>query len=103
MSFTLGRSIADINLGMLQLARESLLNDKLGGMAVLGISEGVADMLLSMSLEELQRLAHTRVLLVGLRWSNLDVWQKLRRFAAGNPGALPQAVVLAANEDRHGY
>lgn len=103
MATQLGRSINELNLGMLQLARESLLRDRLGGMAVLGIGDRVADMLLDMSVEELQRLAGTDVLLVGLRWQKPDVWQKLRQFASGKPAALPQAVVLSAREDVGGY
>jgi len=103
MTIQIGKSIGELNLGMLQLARESLLRDRLGGMAVLGIGDRVADMLLGLSVEELHRLANTDVLLVGLRWQKPDVWQKLRQFACGQPVALPQAVVLAANEDTRGY
>jgi hypothetical protein len=84
---------------MLYLARESLLRDRLAGMAALGIGAAVADTLLELSIDELLRLAQTPVLLVGLRWNNPHVWSMLRQFASGRTTALPQALVLAESEE----
>jgi hypothetical protein len=103
MSTALAKSIVDMNIGMLYLARESLLQDRLAGMATLGIGDEVASCLLDMSTEQLHRLAHIEVLLVGLRWRAAPVWQRLGEFANGKTTALAQALVVGESELRHGH
>jgi hypothetical protein len=98
---SLGKSMADINLGMLYLARELLQQDKTLGMAHLGITPDVATTLLELSAEELARLARTPMLLVGLRWRGATVWNCLRQYAMGSAAALPRAILLGEGELDH--
>lgn len=97
----LGKSMSDINFGMLYLAREVLQQDRTLGMANLGITPEVAATLLSLSTEEINRLAHTPLLLVGLRWRSASVWNCLRQYALGSPAALPRALLLGEGELNH--
>jgi hypothetical protein len=98
---SLGKSMSDINLGMLYLAREVLQKDEALGLSQLGISREVATTLLSLSAEELNRLGRTPLLLVGLRWRGEPVWDCLRQYALGSQAALPRAVILGAGELHH--
>jgi len=98
---SLGKSMSDINLGMLYLAREVLQQNRALGMANLGITPEVANTLLALSAEELHRLAHTPMLLVGLRWRGSSVWACLRQYAMGSAAALPRAVLLGEGELDH--
>ncbi len=98
---SLGKSVSDINLGMLYLAREALQEDRVAGMANLGISQEVASLLLSLSAEEINRLARTPLLLVGLRWRSGAVWDCLKQYASGTPNALSRAVILGEEECDH--
>ena len=98
---SLGKSMSDINLGMLYMAREVLQQDRALGMASLGITPEVASTLLSLSAEEINRLAHTPLLLVGLRWRGASVWNCLRKYAMGSAAALPRALLLGEGELDH--
>ena len=98
---TLGKSMSDINLGMIYLAREVLQQDRHLGMANLGITPEVADTLLALSAEEINRLARTPLLLVGLRWRGAAVWSCLRQYATGSAAALPRALLLGEGELDH--
>ncbi len=98
---SLGKSMADINLGMLYLAREVLQQNRTLGMANLGIAPEVAATLLSLSAEELHHLANTPLLLVGLRWRGASVWDCLKQYAMGSASALPRALLLGEAELDH--
>lgn len=98
---SLGKSMSDINLGMLYLAREVLQQDEALGLTQLGISREVAATLLSLSAEEVNRLGKTPLLLVGLRWRGDAVWDCLRQYAMGSHTALPRAVILGEGELHH--
>ncbi|NDU85081.1 MAG: flagellar transcriptional regulator FlhD [Ferrovum sp.] len=96
-----GKSIAEINLGMLYLAREVLQQDRLQGLLNLGITQKVADTLLALSAQELSHLAQSPVLLVGLRWHSARVWECLSQYATGTDTALPRALLLGEGEYDH--
>jgi Flagellar transcriptional activator (FlhD). len=98
-----GKSIAEINLGMLYLAREVLHHNRLQGLLNLGIHPKVADVVMGLSAAELSRLAQSPVLLVGLRWHSMRVWECLNQYAVGVDGALPRALLLGEGERDHGY
>lgn len=98
---SLGKSMSDINLGMLYLAREVLQKDEALGLTQLGINREVAGMLMSFSADEINRLGRTPLLLVGLRWRGSAVWDALRQYALGSAKALPRAVILGEGETHH--
>ncbi len=101
MMNTLNKSISDLNLGMLYLAREALRQDQHQGMLDLGITPEVAHTLLSLSTDELSHLAQTPLLLVGLRWRSASVWSSLCQYARGCADALPRALLLGEGELDH--
>lgn len=98
-----GKSVAEINLGMLYLVREVLHKDRLQGLLHLGIQPKVADLLTSFSTAEVHHLADSPILLVGLRWRSMRVWECLNQYAVGVDGALPRALLLGEAERDHGY
>lgn len=103
MDHQFSQSIAEINLGMLYLAREVLQQNRLQGLLHLGIPPKVADLVLGLSATQLYHLAHSPVLLVGLRWRSMRVWECLNQYALGVDGALPRALLLGEGERDHGY
>ena len=96
-------SITELNLNFLHLVRESLLRNRLLALSEFQLDPHVADRLLSLSQEQLRRLAAAHVLLVGLRWRRPAVWSCLTEFAAGRANALPQALLVAEAEVHDGY
>ncbi|MBW8066554.1 MAG: hypothetical protein GJU73_03830 [Ferrovum sp.] len=97
------KSFAEINLGMLYLAREVLERDRLQGLLNLGLLPPVADLVLGMSAAEIHHLAQSPILLVGLRWRSMRVWECLGQYAMGTDAALPRALLLGEGERDHGY
>lgn len=101
MLSSLNKSISDLNLGMLYLAREALRQDQQQGLLNLGITPEVAHTLLSLSTDEISHLAQTPLLLVGLRWRSSSVWNSLCQYARGSADALPRALLLGEGELDH--
>ncbi len=99
----LEKSVSEINLGMLYLAREVLHQDRLHGLLQLGIQPKVADLVTGFSTAELHHLARSPVLLVGLRWRSMRVWECLNQYASGLDGALPRALLLGEAERDYGH
>lgn len=96
-------ALSDLNLSFLHVVREALLRNRLSAMGEFQIDARVADLLLALTPEQLRRLAAARVLLFGLRWRRHSVWTCLGAYAAGSAAALPQALLVAEAEARHGY
>lgn len=88
-------ALAELNLSFLYFMREALIRDRLQALADLDIDPAVADLLLSLTADQMIRLAHSEVLLVGLRWRRGQVWSCLGDYAAGADAALPRALIAA--------
>lgn len=95
-------SVAGLNLAFLMYLRESLMQDRLQTLADFEIEARLADRILALTTDQLIRLAHADLLLVGLRWRRLPVWSCLGDYAEGADAALPRALI-AAESGRHGY
>ncbi|HEX7907479.1 MAG TPA: flagellar transcriptional regulator FlhD [Paraburkholderia sp.] len=71
------RLIHEINLAYLLLTRRLLAEDKASGMSSLGVSSEVADVLLALSPEEIERLASTSQILCSFRFLDHTVLSTL--------------------------
>lgn len=94
----MGRSIVELNQNLLFLAREILLENKTVAMSQLDLSDDVAQIILDLSLEEIQRLAATPMMLIGFRWKRNTIWSSLQQYAKGGQGNLPKVMILGHEE-----
>lgn len=92
------REIGDINLAYMLLAQKLVKQDKAAAMFRLGIGEELADLLASMSLSQIVKLASSNLLLCSLR---LDDNPMFAVVGQGKEGALQQAhmsILMAARQ-----
>ncbi len=90
------QEIADLNLTYMLLAQKLLKKDRAGAMLLLGISDELADILVSMTLSQLVKLAANNFLLCAFRLNEIPAARVLDQ--AKTP-ALQQAhisIVLAS-------
>lgn len=71
------RLIHEINLSYLLLTRRLLVEDKASGMSSLGVLPEVADVLMALSPEEIERLASTSQILCSFRFHDHTVLSAL--------------------------
>jgi flagellar transcriptional activator FlhD len=94
------KEIADLNLNYLLLAQKLLRQDRSAGMLRLGVSPGMADLLGSMPLAEVIKLAACNFLLCAFRLDELPGVQSM--LQPGRDNALQQAhlAILLAGAHR---
>jgi flagellar transcriptional activator FlhD len=95
------KEIADLNLTYMLLAQKLLREDKSAAMLRLGTSPEMADMLISMSLPEVIRIANSNFVLCGFRLDDMPVFRTVMQ--GGGQGSLQQAhlsILLAGAQNR---
>ena len=93
------KEIADLNLTYLLLAQKLLREDRAGAMLRLGISAEMADLLGSMTLAEVVKLAASNFVLCAFRLDELPGVRSM--LQPGREGALQQAHLSILLAGRH--
>ena len=95
------KEITDLNLTYMLLAQKLLREDKAAAMLRLGTSPEMADLLISMSLPEVIRVANSNFVLCGFRLDDLPVFRTVMQ--GSSQGSLQQAhlsILLAGAQNQ---
>ncbi len=84
--------IRDLNLSYLVLAQAMIRQDKAQALYRLGMSEGVADIVLALSTQQLVRVASRNHMMCGFRFDDEVVWSLLGEHGAAAPQASASAL-----------
>ncbi len=90
--------IKDLNLAYVVLAQNLLKADRGAAMLQLGMSDEVADLIISMSLPELARLANSNFVLCAFRLEKLPVPTVLQHAKAAALRAAHISILLASRK-----
>lgn len=93
----LATEIRDLNLSFLVLAQAMIRSDKPQAMFRLGISESAADLLESLSMQQLLRIASRNLMLCTMRFGDELVWSLLTESHSPNRGEQANADRLHAS------
>ncbi len=100
-SGTMGRSdrdIAELNLAWLLKARELAKTDRAKATVLFGVDQGLSDVLVSASIQDLRNLAQSGLMLFRPRF-HVRFWRRgCAGVAPSSPGLALQSLMLAAEE-----